>query len=351
MPSMCREPSGTLQSASARQTYCHVQLHVQSICHAAARLEPGARHRAVRAGHGVRPPCGAQRRRAAESRAVSPGQRGLRRECAGVAGTNAPTVLRREALEYRTERRRRRRADVRLARCALRPKRPCWHARRPCASGTPTARTSATTRPAARRPANSATTISIRWPWRPAQLAGFDGRQTLVAMATLDEIRGRLAEVFALKNHKIDHVVHGAIASAAVYGAVLGATVDQIESAIGLVVAHYVPFRAIRHGHQLSDSKGAVGGDQRRSGRHQHAAGDARIRRPGRHLPQSAGAVLPVRAAGRARHQSVRPDAGHGGRRLRRDGHALQAGAVRAPIGGRDSRHHQGNGRRAEVAR
>jgi 2-methylcitrate dehydratase len=90
-----------------------------------------------------------------------------------------------------------------------------------------------------------------------AQQAGLDGRQTLVAMATLDEIRGRLAEVFALNRHKIDHVVHGAIASAAVYGAVLGASIDQIESAIGLVVAHYIPFRAIRHGHQLSDSKGA----------------------------------------------------------------------------------------------
>ena len=90
-----------------------------------------------------------------------------------------------------------------------------------------------------------------------AQLAGLNGRQTLVAMATLDEIRGRLAEVFALNRHKIDHVVHGAIASAAVYGAVLGATAEQIESAIGLVVAHYIPFRAIRHGHQLSDSKGA----------------------------------------------------------------------------------------------
>lgn len=90
-----------------------------------------------------------------------------------------------------------------------------------------------------------------------AQLAGCNGRQTLVAMTVLDEIRGRLAEVFALKNYKIDHVLHGAIASAAVFGAVLGATVDQIESAIGLVVAHYVPFRAIRAGHQLSDSKGA----------------------------------------------------------------------------------------------
>jgi 2-methylcitrate dehydratase len=55
----------------------------------------------------------------------------------------------------------------------------------------------------------------------------------------------------------VDHVVHGAIASAAVYGAMLGASAEQIESAIGLVVAHYIPFRAIRHGHQLSDSKGA----------------------------------------------------------------------------------------------
>ncbi len=90
-----------------------------------------------------------------------------------------------------------------------------------------------------------------------AQLRQLDGRQTLAAMILLDEIRGRLAEVFALKDYKIDHVVHGAIASAAVYGAILGATVDQIESAIGLVVAHYIPFRAIRAGHQLSDSKGA----------------------------------------------------------------------------------------------
>ncbi|MBX7073927.1 MAG: MmgE/PrpD family protein, partial [Pirellulales bacterium] len=90
-----------------------------------------------------------------------------------------------------------------------------------------------------------------------AQLARLNGRQTLKAMIAIDEIRGRLAEVFALKNYKIDHVVHGAIASAAVYGAALGATVDQIESAIGQVVAHYIPFRAIRAGKQLSDSKGA----------------------------------------------------------------------------------------------
>lgn len=90
-----------------------------------------------------------------------------------------------------------------------------------------------------------------------AQLAGRDGADALRAMVLIDEIRGRLAEVFSLKTYKIDHVVHGAIASAAAYGATLGATPEQIESAIGMFVAHYIPWRAIRAGKQLSDSKGA----------------------------------------------------------------------------------------------
>jgi 2-methylcitrate dehydratase len=90
-----------------------------------------------------------------------------------------------------------------------------------------------------------------------AQLQRFDGLKTVRAMLLIDEIRGRLAEVFSLKSYKIDHVVHGAIASAATFGAALGASAEQIESAIGLVVAHYIPFRAIRAGKQLSDSKGA----------------------------------------------------------------------------------------------
>jgi 2-methylcitrate dehydratase len=76
-------------------------------------------------------------------------------------------------------------------------------------------------------------------------------------MVLLDEIRGRLAEVFSLKSYKIDHVLHGAIAAAATYGALRGAGAGQIESAIGMVVAHYTPWRAIRAGKQLSDSKGA----------------------------------------------------------------------------------------------
>jgi len=90
-----------------------------------------------------------------------------------------------------------------------------------------------------------------------AQLAGGDGAAAVRGMVLLDEIRGRLAEVFSLKTYKIDHVVHGAIASAATYGAMLGATPEQIESAIGMFVAHHIPWRAIRAGKQLSDSKGA----------------------------------------------------------------------------------------------
>ena len=83
------------------------------------------------------------------------------------------------------------------------------------------------------------------------------GNDVLKGMLLIDEIRGRLAEVFSLKSYKIDHVVHGAIASAVAYGSMVGATVDQIESAVGMVVAHYIPWRAIRAGKQLSDSKGA----------------------------------------------------------------------------------------------
>ncbi len=86
---------------------------------------------------------------------------------------------------------------------------------------------------------------------------GLDGATALKAMVLLDEIRGRLSEVFSLKSYKIDHVLHGAIASTATYGALMGATSEQIESAIGMLVAHYIPWRAIRAGKQLSDSKGA----------------------------------------------------------------------------------------------
>ena len=87
--------------------------------------------------------------------------------------------------------------------------------------------------------------------------AGFDGNSTLRMMVLIDEIRGRLAEVFPLRKYGIDHVHHGAVACAAAFTTALGGCPLQIESAVGLVVAHYVPFRAIRAGDQLSDSKGS----------------------------------------------------------------------------------------------
>ncbi len=171
-------------------------------------------------------------------------------------GANAPIVLRREALEYRVAEGA---AGVPMfgSRVLVQPEKAvlaCSSAVREWdANGTNFGFNPARGATAGEFGHNDFYPVAVA----AAQLAGLDGRRTLVAMTVLDEIRGRLAEVFALKNHKIDHVLHGAIASAAVYGAVLGATVNQIESAIGLVVAHYVPFRAIRAGHQLSDSKGA----------------------------------------------------------------------------------------------
>ena len=47
---------------------------------------------------------------------------------------------------------------------------------------------------------------------------GYGGDKAILAMILVDEIRGRLAEVFSLKSYKIDHVVHGGIAAAATYG-------------------------------------------------------------------------------------------------------------------------------------
>ncbi len=86
---------------------------------------------------------------------------------------------------------------------------------------------------------------------------GLNGEQSVKAMLLIDEIRGRLAEVFSLKTYKIDHVVHGAIASAVTYGTLIGASPLEVEHAVGMIVAHYIPWRAIRAGKQLSDSKGA----------------------------------------------------------------------------------------------
>ncbi len=172
------------------------------------------------------------------------------------AGANAPIVLRREALEYVCADRRQG-VPVFSSRVPVMPEKAvlaCSSAVREWdANGTNFGYNPQRNATRGEFGHNDFYPVAVA----AAQLAGYDGAQTLRAMVCLDEIRGRLAEVFGLKDHKIDHVLHGAIASAAVYGAVLGARVDQIESALGQVVAHYVPFRAIRAGKQLSDSKGA----------------------------------------------------------------------------------------------
>ncbi len=181
-------------------------------------------------------------------------------------GTNAPTILRREADLYRVSRR-----SVPWARGTVRGGVPvfgssvdvevekaivanCAAVREWDSNGTNFGYSES-------RPEHRAGEFGhndfYSVPLAAAQLRGRDGAWALRGMVLHDEIRGRLAEVFSLKTYKIDHVLHGAIASAAVFGAMMGATPEQIESAIGMVVAHAVPFRAIRHGHQLSDSKGA----------------------------------------------------------------------------------------------
>ena len=156
-------------------------------------------------------------------------------------------------------------------------------------------------------------------------------------MIVLDEIRGRLAEVFALKNHKIDHVVHGAIASAAALRRAAGATAEQIESAIGLVVAHYIPFRAIRAGKQLSDSKGA-------SAAHHAEMAVLSVRRAMRGFVGPADIFRNPEAIFCLFEKPAQPGASPfdltlatSGDDFAVDGHALQARPVRAPIGRRDS--------------
>ncbi len=172
------------------------------------------------------------------------------------AGANAPTVLRREALGTAPA------AGTTGAVCFGSPRR-CLTERAVAANasavrewdsnGTNFGHDAARGRTAGEFGHNDFYPVAIA----AATEAGLDGDATLRVMLLVDEIRGRLAEVFALRKVAIDHVHHGTVACAAAFTATLGGSEDQIESAIGMAVAHYVPFRAIRAGHQLSDSKGA----------------------------------------------------------------------------------------------
>jgi 2-methylcitrate dehydratase len=168
-------------------------------------------------------------------------------------GTNAPTILRRESLDYLRDDG----VGVFGATVRVAPEKAivanCAAVREWDSNGTNFGYNPALGHTAGEFGHNDFYAV----PSAAAQRSRQDGRAARLGMVCLDEIRGRLAEVFSLKSYKIDHVVHGAIASAATYGAMLGATAEQIESAIGMFVAHFIPWRAIRAGKQLSDSKGA----------------------------------------------------------------------------------------------
>ena len=167
--------------------------------------------------------------------------------------TNAPTVLRDEALEYAADTK----VTVFGSSTTVQPEKAiaanCSAVREWDSNGTNFGYNPALGHTAGEFGHNDFYPVAIA----ACQATGRDGATALRAMVLHDEIRGRLAEVFSLKSYKIDHVVHGAIATAAVWGALHGATAEQIESAIGMFVAHYIPWRAIRAGKQLSDSKGA----------------------------------------------------------------------------------------------
>lgn len=171
-------------------------------------------------------------------------------------GTNAPTVLRQEALSYRAE-------DPSHAAMVFGSNQGVMPEKAVVANSSAVREWDSNGTNFGYRPEHNHTAGEFGHnDFYPVVIAacqqrGLDGATALKAMVLLDEIRGRLAEVFSLKTYKIDHVVHGAIASAATYGALMGATPEQIESAIGMFVAHTIPWRAIRAGKQLSDSKGA----------------------------------------------------------------------------------------------
>lgn len=172
-------------------------------------------------------------------------------------GANAPSLLRREALQYRA----REGAKCFGSQVSVKPEKAvlanCAAAQEWDMNGTVLgySRTHVS-----RRAGECGHNDFYSVPLAAAQLQHFSGQQAALGMLLLDEIRGRLAEVFSLSAVKVDHVLYGAIASACVYGAMLEASPIHIERAIGLVVAHFVPFRALKSGSVLGDSRGASAG-------------------------------------------------------------------------------------------
>jgi len=89
------------------------------------------------------------------------------------------------------------------------------------------------------------------------QNVALTGEKVAKGMVLLNEIQGSLSETFPLSPHKIDPVIYGGIATAVTYGALMGATPNQIENAISILLSLNIPSLAIRQGKQIYDVHGA----------------------------------------------------------------------------------------------
>ena len=249
----------------------------------------------VRARHDCRPACRAERRGAAKGRAVSSGQRRVRRERAGVRGECADRAAARSAgvshggsaggvpmfgidgsrgagkggagLLVGRARVGRQRHELRLQPGPRRDGRRVRAQRflSGCRGRGPTGRL--------RRPADARGDGDARRNPRPA------GR-SVRAQEPQDRSRGARRDRFGGRVWR---------------GARRDGRADRVGDRARGRALHSVPRDSPRA--PAFGFEGCVGRDQRRSGGAQHAAGDARLRRPGRYLSQSAGDLLPVRAA------------------------------------------------------
>lgn len=100
-------------------------------------------------------------------------------------------------------------------------------------------------------PSNQSQTCSYS-SFYPAVIAAVHANQRisgsliLKALVLHDEIRCKLTDAYPWHQHKIDSCVNGALATIYVYGALVGASPQNIENAVGMYICHYSPWLAER---------------------------------------------------------------------------------------------------------
>lgn len=78
-----------------------------------------------------------------------------------------------------------------------------------------------------------------------------NGERVLKGMILMDEINSRLTHYFTYERANIDPKFSMAIAAICSYGAMIGATPQQIETGMGLFGTYYLPFK-IYHSQQYN---------------------------------------------------------------------------------------------------